>query len=156
MNRRQYEHRRSCRCQHQEPNLRSFRTYLDFNVLAQPCEAVHQLGSFLLGQATRYHGLADFNHQASLDFELFGISQSKVSKHDALPRHRSVDFSFSQLFHIRLSNFQPCIDGQDGDGWHVDTGCGRTAGIPPPPPQAQSSMAVNTPKNLFFIAFPSL
>lgn len=78
--------------------------YLDFDVIAEPIQAVHQfafgqvgevaahhagdlwLGDpharccFLLGQSLLANSLPDLNHQAGLDLKLAGIGQTQVGE----------------------------------------------------------------------------
>lgn len=89
------------------PHRLSRRPDLDFNVVAQPVQTVHQLalgqigevapqhgrhlglrdahalGGSLLSDAHRAHGLGDLDDQAGLDLELVGIRQAQIGKHIA-------------------------------------------------------------------------
>lgn len=64
-------------------NFRLCRPHVGLNVIAKPGETVHQFGGILLSQATGAYGFSDLYHQARLNLELFGISQTKVGKHVA-------------------------------------------------------------------------
>lgn len=89
------------------PDFRLGRPHLDFNVIAQPGEAIHQLAlgqiaevaahhvgdfglrdahqlrSLLLREAPATDGLPDLDDQAGFDLELFCVSQAEVGKHVA-------------------------------------------------------------------------
>ena len=97
----------SCYGQGSAANGLSRGDQLDFDVVAQAVQTLHQLlfrevgeiaaheagdlglwdahaaASFLLSEAKTVHGARDFDDQAGFDFELFGVRQAKVREHVA-------------------------------------------------------------------------
>lgn len=97
----------SSKSKHQVPHFGLGGSDFDFNVVTQPCQAVHQpafgpatevathhvgyfglgvahaFGGFLLCQASAANGFPDLDHQAGLDLALVSVRQAKVGVHVA-------------------------------------------------------------------------
>jgi hypothetical protein len=66
----------SMRCSNTLPDPCLGRPHADLNVIAQPGDAVHPFGGYLLCKATAAHGFPDLYDQARFDLELVGIRQA--------------------------------------------------------------------------------